>query len=185
MVLEISTSGNKSDHAEQTYEESSAEVLERAGIMKIEGFGNEKIDLIGHLESSVESSSTVKRTEDIFSSKWAPSSTLKSSIGNNKKREKMEFTTEISTRHKEGPVEKRVRTKAQTAESAEKEEPLDSWKEELLDSFMVTSDEGTKMQDIQETTTNSILVAKGEKEKSKWRKASAMEIQIGVSRNGR
>src|SRR5260363_293769 len=74
MVLEKPASINKTDSAKQIYEESNVKELEETESMEIESLAENKIGLTEHLASSSESSSMVMETEDIFSSRWAPSS---------------------------------------------------------------------------------------------------------------
>src|SRR5260363_345259 len=121
-VLENLANENKTNTAKQIYEESGREEIEETESMEIESLAKNKIDISGHLVLLVKNSSTLMETEDIFSSRWAPSNITGNMVRSNRKREKIEFTTEISTSRKEGPVEKRARTKTQKSENIVKEE---------------------------------------------------------------
>ena len=65
--------------------------------MEIESLAKNKIDMTEHSVPLVENSSTLMEAEDIFSSRWAPSNITGNIVRSNRKREKIEFTTEIST----------------------------------------------------------------------------------------
>ncbi|CAG8602407.1 17209_t:CDS:2, partial [Gigaspora rosea] len=142
----------------QINEENGTEELKVAESMEIESLRKIKISATGYVESSFESPSSVIKAEDIYSSRWAPSSPVV-----------------VSTRRKEGPVEKRARIKTQELKKAVKGELTGILGKEPLGSQEGITHDGTKMQDIQETSTNNIIVAEDVKESLESRTSTSSE----------